>query len=435
MATTTQTETETHQLSVLDDVETTHNDREPGALDKGTYLRIISACFSFFVAGVNDGSLGALIPYMIRDYHVNTAIVSSIYGATFLGWVFAAMSNTHLSQLLGLGSMLAVGATSQLLGHTLRTWKPPFPLMVVTFFFTAIGQAYNDTHSNTFVAKTKGAYRWLAVVHASYMGGCLVGPFVATGIASAGPVSKWYFFYLFAVGVCVINLALICWAFRDTLVVSKKVPSETEASRNKDAVKLIKSTLSHRSVWLLSMYYFFYVGSQITINGWVVEYLVQVRDGNLAQMGFIPAAFNGGCLLGRLILAEPTYRLGERRMVFLYCLIAIGLQLIFWLVPNIIAAAVAVSFLGFVTGPLFATGISLGTKLFPREIHATALGYVFVFAQMGGAFFPIVTGVVASRVGVSVLQPFLVGILAGVTISWLLVPRPKSLPNDTLHQE
>ncbi|KAF4457266.1 Bypass of stop codon 6, partial [Fusarium albosuccineum] len=72
MATTTQTETETHQLSVLDDVETTHNDRESGALDKGTYLRILSACFSFFVAGVNDGSLGALIPYMIRDYYVNT---------------------------------------------------------------------------------------------------------------------------------------------------------------------------------------------------------------------------------------------------------------------------------------------------------------------------------------------------------------------------
>ncbi|KAH7258744.1 hypothetical protein MRS44_009746 [Fusarium solani] len=428
---TTQTQpVEAYELTAEEQEET---EPESDRLDKGAYLRIFTACFSFFVAGINDGSLGALIPYMIRDYQITTAIVSIIYGATFLGWVFAAVTNTHLCQFLGLGSMLALGAVSQLIGHVLRTWKPPFPLMVVTFWFTAIGQAFNDTHANTFVAKTKGAYRWLAIIHASYMGGCLVGPFVATGIASR-QTSKWYFFYLFAVGVSAVNILLVCWAFRDTLVISQKTQSEAP-SRNKDALQLIKSTLGHRSVWLLSMFYFFYVGSQITINGWVVEYLVQVRDGNLAQMGFIPAAFNGGCLIGRLVLAEPTYQFGERRMVFFYCVVAIGLQLVFWLVPNIIAAAVAVSFLGFVTGPLFATGISLGTKLFPHENHATALGYVFVFAQMGGAFFPIVTGVVASRVGVKVLQPFLVGILSGVTISWLLIPQPKSLPSATLHQE
>jgi hypothetical protein len=36
-------------------------------------------------------------------------------------------------------------------------------------------------------------------------------------------------------------------------------------------------------------------------------------------------------MLGRLLLAEPTYRLGERRMVFIYSCLAVGLQLIFWL--------------------------------------------------------------------------------------------------------
>lgn len=36
-------------------------------------------------------------------------------------------------------------------------------------------------------------------------------------------------------------------------------------------------------------------------------------------------------MLGRLLLAEPTYRLGERRMVFIYCVISVALQLVFWL--------------------------------------------------------------------------------------------------------
>lgn len=104
-------------------------------------------------------------------------------------------------------------------------------------------------------------------------------------------------------------------------------------------------------------------------------------------------------------------------------------------VPNIIAASVAISLIGFFTGPLFATGISLGSKLFPHEIHSTALAFVFVFAQMGGSLFPVATGVIASRVGVGVLQPILVGILTATAVSWLLVPRPKSTPDAALHQE
>lgn len=48
------------------------------SLSKLAYLRLISASFSFFVAGTNDGSIGALIPYIIRDHNISTAIVSSV---------------------------------------------------------------------------------------------------------------------------------------------------------------------------------------------------------------------------------------------------------------------------------------------------------------------------------------------------------------------
>lgn len=80
-------------------------------------------------------------------------------------------------------------------------------------------------------------------------------------------------------------------------------------------------------------------------------------------------------------------------------------------------------------------GISLGSKLFPEELHSTALALVFVFAQMGGSVFPVITGLVSSHAGVKVMQPILVGLLAATSISWLLVPRPKSTGNAGLHQE
>ena len=99
-----------------------------------------------------------------------------------------------------------------------------------------------------------------------------------------------------------------------------------------------------------------------------------IRHGDLADMGYIPAGLYGGIFLGRLLLAEPTYRWGERRMLLLYSAIILGLQLIFWLVPNIIANAVVLSVMGFFFGPFFATGISIGSKLFPKRIQPAALG-------------------------------------------------------------
>lgn len=51
-------------------------------------------------------------------------------------------------------------------------------------------------------------------------------------------------------------------------------------------------------------------------------------------MGYIPTGFYGGAFLGRLVLAEPTYRLGERRMIFIYAALCAGLELVFWLLVH-----------------------------------------------------------------------------------------------------
>lgn len=81
------------------------------------------------------------------------------------------------------------------------------------------------------------------------------------------------------------------------------------------------------SLWLLCA--FFHLGSVLMASDWVVEYLVDVRHGSLSQMVYVPVGFNGGALIGRMLLAEPTHSFGDRRMVLAYCLVAVALQLVF----------------------------------------------------------------------------------------------------------
>lgn len=107
------------------------------------------------------------------------------------------------------------------------------------------------------------------------------------------------------------------------------------------------------------MFYFFELGANFTAGGWVVEFLTTVRGGHLSAIGYVPTGFYGGMLAGRLLLAEPTFRYGEQRMLLAYSVLCVALQLVFWLQPNIVGSAVALSFIGFFTGPFFAT-VSFG---------------------------------------------------------------------------
>ncbi|PYI31138.1 MFS transporter [Aspergillus indologenus CBS 114.80] len=407
---------------------------EPSIADtRWRYVRILSAGFSFFVAGVNDGSLGSLIPYVIRSYHVSTNLVVVVYVSTFAGWLVAAVTNSALCQYLSLGAILALGAALQVLSHALRAWLPSFPLYVVTFFLASLGQAYNDTHANTYVASVKAAHRWLGFIHAMYMAGCLVGPLVATAVASAGATAQWNLFYLAPLSLGVLNLVFVMTALHDQLTTrsatfdpSPERPQEDAHpdSKSHRALVEIKNTLRVPTVWLASLYFFFFLGAAITAGGWIVEYLVNVRHGNLDAMGYVPTGFYGGAFLGRLLLAEPTLRLGERRMIFLYAVLCVGLQLVFWLVPNIIVEAVAICISGFFSGPFFAAGISVASKIFPADIRSSAIAFVFVFGQIGGSLFPVLTGILSARTGVKVLQPMLVALLCATAISWLLLPKP-----------
>ncbi|OSS51767.1 hypothetical protein B5807_03197 [Epicoccum nigrum] len=143
-------------------------------LVRSSAFKVVAASTGFFFAGNNDGSLGA--------YEVGTEYIALVYGATFLGWLFAAATNGYMAHYLGLGMILALGAGIQVAAHALRCWTPPFPLFIITSFLQAAGMAYNESHANTFVASLQKSHRPLGFIHAMYALGTLVSPFVAIDI-------------------------------------------------------------------------------------------------------------------------------------------------------------------------------------------------------------------------------------------------------------
>jgi fucose permease len=81
------------------------------------------------------------------------------------------------------------------------------------------------------------------------------------------------------------------------------------------------------------------------------------------------------------------------------------LELTVWFVPSLIQNAIAVSLVGLFLGPMFPIAMKQTGKIVPRVLLSGAIGWISSIGQVGSAVLPFLTGALASRFGISSLQP------------------------------
>lgn len=111
--------------------------------------------------------------------------------------------------------------------------------------------------------------------------------------------------------------------------------------------------------------------------------MTTVRQGQPFQSSLTATGFWLGLTFGRVVLGFITPLFGERICVSIYLSLAICFELIFWLVPNFVASAVAVGFVGFFLAPMFPASVIVVTKLLPKQLHVSALGFATGLGGIG----------------------------------------------------
>ena len=81
------------------------------------------------------------------------------------------------------------------------------------------------------------------------------------------------------------------------------------------------------------------------------------------------------------------------------------LELIVWFVPSLIGSALAVSFVGMLLGPMYPLVMNHARHVLPPWLLSGCIGWIAGFGQAGSALVPFLTGLLASKVGLKVLQP------------------------------
>ncbi|KAL5641467.1 hypothetical protein ACGC1H_001822 [Rhizoctonia solani] len=320
---------------------------------KKEWLSIMACCWCLFLAGWNDATTGPLLPTIQAHYGVNFTIVSMLFVSNCVGFVSAAVINIHLTDRLGFGKVILLGALLQVLAYSILAPALPFPVMCIAYAINGFGIALQDAQSNGFVAELpNNASAKMGLLHAVYGAGAFIAPLIATQFAQ---LPRWSFHYLTSLGVSVANAIVLLVVFKlrrqheimglpDPNVAHSHTETHPSGTGNK-----YKEIFSSRAVQLMAFFIWVYVGVEVTIGGWIVTFVIEERGGGTSA-GYISSGFFGGLMLGRVVLLWVNEKIGERRVVYLYCLLCIALELVIWLVPNIIGNAIAVSIVGMLLG-------------------------------------------------------------------------------------
>ncbi|KAI0032855.1 MFS general substrate transporter [Vararia minispora EC-137] len=385
-------------------------------------------CWSLFMAGWNDGTTGPLLPRIREVYHVGFAVVSLIFIVNCIGFVSGSVSNIWLTNKVGFGKAIVIGAFAQLVGYAIQAAAPPFPAFTIGYLFNGFGLSLQDAQANGYVASYRyNAAARMGVLHGVYGLGAFCSPLVATQFAN---MRRWSFHYLCSLGVALINLVLLSVIFRfktqdECLAEVGQQPEAKDSSEDGHYRQIFKL----RALHLLAFFTLIYVGVEVTVGSWSVTYVQDQRGGGLSS-GYISSGFFGGLALGRVALLWLNSMVGERRVIFLYIILAIGLELVVWLVPSLVGGAVAVSIVGLLLGPVYPIIMNESSRILPRWLLTGCIGWIAGLGQAGSAVLPFMTGAIASGAGIQSLQPLLVSMMGLLMVLWALVPRPKAQHAD-----
>ncbi|CAL3968648.1 unnamed protein product [Diplocarpon coronariae] len=387
----------------------------------GNKWRVFATFWSFFVVGMNDGSYGALIPHLELYYDLNYTVVSLIFLSPFAGYSLASVVNNLIHVRFGQRGVAVMGPLCHLASYTVVAVHPPYPVLVVMFIFVGFGNGLIDAAWCAWLGNMANANEVQGFLQASYSLGATVSPLIATALVEKTSLD-WYEFYYIMIAASAVEFVTSAYTFWK----QTGAAYEAENPRDPDSkTGRTREALRSKVTWLFCFFVFGYVGAEVSLGGWIITFMSRVRGANPIASSATSTAFWAGMTVGRLLLPLFTARFGEYPSVIAYLMLSSGLELIFWLVPNLVVSAVAVSLLGMFMGPMFPTAIVMVTKLLPKDLHVGCIGFGTAFGGSGGAIFPFIVGAIAQSKGVKTLQPVILALLAAITVLWALMPRPR----------
>jgi len=368
-----------------------------------------------FLTCLND----ILIPRLKSIFQLNYAqailVQFTFFGAYFLMSLPSGRLVAHLGFKRGMVAGLAIAGVGAAAFWPAAQWHS-YPLFLSALFVLATGITVLQVAANPYVAllgpprtgssrlTLAQALNSLGTTLAPLFGGWLILSNTVLGSAqvTALPAAEQLAYrtheaqsvqgpYI-GLALVLVLLAVIVGLFRLPALAENTEQADREKHTLLDALRQ-----PHVKFGVLAI--FFYVGAEVSIGSFLVNYLSQPEIGHISeqQASHYVAWYWGGAMVGRLAGSALLAWLDPRKLLAAFALIAGALVLTSMLTHGDVAM-VSIIAVGLFNSIMFPTIFALGIeRLGPLTDKASSL---LIMAIVGGALVPLAQGFLADHIGI-----------------------------------
>lgn len=364
-------------------------------------LSLAFACFA--VQGIANGMLGVAWPSIRQGFGLPLDLLASLLATSTIGYVTGSISAGTLMRRIGIGRSLLVGnfvAAAGLLGYA---FAPNWTTFVLFGIVVGWSSGIVGASLNIYIAATR-TVRIMNWMHAMYGIGATIGPLIMT--ATIASQLGWRVGYFIAAIVHLTLSLLFIVAIKEMDYRGAVEEKIAEAGRTRKKHSPLEA-LRMPVVLLGILLFLFYTGVETTTGQWSFSLFTEGRSMSAYLAGLSTSIYWAMLTLGRIVFGATANRIGTTRLLR-WSMIGTILSATLFLNQTTVGGIASVALMGLSLSAIFPTLMSDTPNRVGLKYTPTAIGLQTGAASVGLTILPGLAGMMAARVGLEILGPFLI---------------------------
>ena len=363
-------------------------------------LLLLSVIYLAFISlGLPDSLLGSGWPAMQTDFGVPSSYAGYVsMSISFMTIISALIAPTIIkkirTQWIVVFSILLT--VFGLIGFSCARSYAALFLFVVPY---GLGAGSVDSALNNYVAKHYSS-SVMNFLHCFYGLGAMISPYIMSVALTKAHWNEGYRWTAYIQS----GIMIICLL---SVPIWEKNSAKNDDSEH-DTAGIVEA-LRIRGVIPTLIGFFAYCSGEATCFLWTSSYFIGTKKTISAETA---AAFGslifGGLMLGRLISAFISNRLGDRLLIRIGIAVeAVGILLVLLPFDSYIPAAFGFVITGIGMGPVYPAIQHMAPENFGRKNSAAVIGLQMASAYIGSTFMPMVFGHIQQAAGIAIMPVYL----------------------------
>src|SRR5882762_5247062 len=344
-------------------------------------MLILAAILAIFVYGMIAAMLGTILPDLSARFHLTPKQNGTIAFCQALGLIIASLAVGPLIDNEGKKVGMLLGLALITLALVLLPKSSGYSTIAAYLFLLGIGGGIIVTAANALASDVSPEHRGttLNLLNLFFGLGGLATPFISANLLSRNAVRLCYLVAGLTFATLIVNIATT-------------MPQPTGAQSF--VFSEVGDVLGRPTLWLLALFLFLYVASEVGVWNWLVQHLIAQGIPESRSLNILSLGFALGILVGRVAVSPVlisvsalTVTLGSAILMAIttYVMLRTKDPKVAWILVFLAGVAMA---------PVFPTTLAIVGDNF-KQMTGTAIGIVITFGWIGLAVSSRVIGSIA----------------------------------------